>query len=211
MSTKTERPEFIQAERETRCYGDSGLRVADDGGKPKIVGYAAKFNKLSREMGWSGFSFREKIAPGAFARYLAEGGDVAARVQHEGGVNVIARRSAKTLNVFEDEIGLRYEIDPADTQVGRDTTTLVRRRDLIESSFAFSMKRQSLEESEDSMVRTLLDVDLWDIAVVDFGAYQDTPVEVNALSIRAAIEASRASRGQPIEDLRRRLDLEGVA
>src|SRR5262245_60482400 len=88
---------------------------------PTITGYAAVFNSLSETLAdRSGRPFREIVRPGAFLRSIADAAqsktDIIARFDHAG---VFGRTSNGTLRLREDHHGLRYEIDPPDTQGGR--------------------------------------------------------------------------------------------
>ena len=51
---------------ERRMWPKAEFRLDGQGNKRKIIGHAALFNSPSKEMGFFGHSFREKIAPGAF-------------------------------------------------------------------------------------------------------------------------------------------------
>lgn len=154
---------------------DVQLRQAD-GDLPNLVGYAAVFDVLSEPMSWG----REKIAKGAFARSIRERADVIATIEHEGGLNVIGRTAAGTLELREDKVGLAVEIDVPNTSAGRDVVELVKRGDLRQMSFAFRVVRQELDDSGEELVRTLFDVDLFDVSVVAIPAYRQTSVETDS-------------------------------
>src|SRR3990172_11153910 len=128
------------AKIERRFCAATELRaVREDGKPPRLVGYAAVFNKPSERMfGWDG-DFVEYIDPGAFTRTLADGDDVQANVGHRGGVQALGRNTSGTLKLSADETGLLSEIMPPDTQASRDIMELVRRGDLNKMSFAFEM------------------------------------------------------------------------
>ena len=141
--------------------------------KPKIIGYAAKFDTLSEET----WGFREKIAPGAFKDALGTS-DVRALFNHDPNI-VLGRNKAGTLTLVEDEIGLRYEITPPDTQTAKDILESIRRGDVNQSSFAFSMKNGGIQQWEDfpdgSSIRTIVKVaELFDVSPVTYPAYPDT-------------------------------------
>src|SRR5438128_11032112 len=99
---------------ETRALSGIELRV-DAGAPPKLVGYAAVFNSKSLDLG----GFIEIVRPGAFKRTLAAGADVRALVNHDPNL-IIGRNKAGTLDVAEDDRGLKVTITPLDTQAGRD-------------------------------------------------------------------------------------------
>lgn len=176
------------------------LRAEGDDDSPTLVGYAAVFEQLSEEMWWG----REKIRKGAFAASIKAGDDVIANLEHEGGLNVIGRRSNDTLTLTEDDHGLRVEIKPPDTQTGRDAVELVRKGFLTQMSFAFRVVKQELDDSDnDELLRTLIQVDLYDVAIVAMPAYSQTTVESNAAPAEPA--ASATERTYPAEPFARRL------
>jgi len=152
-------------------------------GKFTIAGYAVIFNSLSEDLG----GFKEIIKPGAFDRTLKEiengrEPDVSARVQHLGGLTTIGRISNGTLRLSVDKKGLRYEVDTPNTSAGRDIVTLVKGQYINKSSFAFSVAPGG-EEWDDTVypyVRTLTDLDLYDVAPVDGPAYEATTVNMRA-------------------------------
>lgn len=179
------------------------LRVDDTGeGRPRIIGYAAVFDKLSSDLG----GFREKIAPGAFARTIIED-DVRALTNHDSNM-VLGRKSAGTLELREDSNGLRVDITPPDTQAGRDTLELVRSGHLDGMSFGFITRKDEWERGEKEEIRTLLDVKLVDVGPVTFPAYLDTSAAVRSLEQRR--EADKAGAASAVEARRRRLDLEAL-
>lgn len=141
--------------------------------RPRIVGYAAKFNSESEEF----WGFVERIAPGAFAEALKKS-DVRALFNHDPNF-VIGRTRSGTLVLQEDSVGLRYEITPPDTQWARDLVESLRRGDISQSSFAFTMSPGGVSQWEDrpdgTTLRTIVKVaELYDISPVTYPAYADT-------------------------------------
>lgn len=161
---------------EIRVFSSSELRAVD-GGK-KIAGYAAIFNSLSENLG----GFREKIAPGAFANSLASGDDVRGLIDHNPSL-ILGRTKSGTLRLAEDSKGLRYEINPPDTQYARDLMESLKRGDVDQSSFGFRTLEDSWTTENGEQVRTLLDVKLFDVSAVTFPAYTATSVGLRALGI----------------------------
>ena len=148
---------------------------ADGEDDPKIVGYAAMFNRYSEDLG----GFREQIQRGAFKRSLAEGADVRALVDHDPS-RILGRNTAGTLKIKEDREGLRVEIVPPDTTVGRDAVVSLRRGDISGMSFGFRTVTDKWNKVDGENVRTLVDVDLFDVSVVTYPAYPDTAVAVRS-------------------------------
>jgi HK97 family phage prohead protease len=152
-----------------------------DEGSPKIRGLAAAYQKWSLDLG----GFREIIEPGAFDRVLSKRKlDVVALFDHEG--QPLGRTASGTLRLSTDERGLNYEIDPPDTQLGRDLQTLIRRRDLFGSSFAFTVDPKGEAWSQDekgNATRTIREFSgLYDVSIVTHAAYGPaTSVAVRSL------------------------------
>lgn len=147
----------------------------EDGEKPKIRGYAAVFGKLSDNLG----GFREKIAQGAFKKTLQEA-DVRALFNHDPN-KVLGRTSSGSLSLREDDKGLWMEIDPPDTADARDVMALIQRGDVDQASFAFRVVKDSWQNEESQTpIRTLDEVQLFDVSAVTYPAYPQTTVDVRA-------------------------------
>ena len=85
---------------ETRNFdADFELRAEGDG--MTFVGYAAKFNSPSEDLG----GFTETIESGAFRKSLRSRNDVKLLVNHDTG-RVLASSRAGTMELYEDEVGL---------------------------------------------------------------------------------------------------------
>lgn len=135
----------------------------------KLFGYAAKFNDPTR-IG----DFTEVIAPGAFARSLRENADIIALVDHDA-TKVLGRTKTRTLRLFEDDKGLRFELDLPDTSTARDVLALVERGDIAGMSFGFTVSERG--QRWQGTKRTLTDVDLAEISVASsWPAYTGTEI-----------------------------------
>jgi HK97 family phage prohead protease len=189
------------------------LRVLG-GAEPRIIGYAAVFDQLSEDLG----GFREKIRPGAFSGAIL-GSDVRALWQHDPNF-VLGRTTNDTLLLREDDVGLRYEIVPPDVQWARDALVTMRRGDVDQSSFAFEALQDAWEQQGGQLVRTLIEVELYDVSPVTYPAYPQTSAQVRAKveELRRAATAPRrvphpvvvGDKGQArarLATLRRRLEL----
>jgi hypothetical protein len=160
------------------------LRAESQGDETAIVGYAAKFNTVSHDLG----GFREKIAPGAFTRTLRENADVRCLMNHNPSL-IMGRTKSGTLTLSEDNVGLRFRSVLPDTQAARDLHTLVKRGDIDECSFGFTVaangqnwtEEKSRDNSDWYAMRTLTDVDLLDVSAVTYPAYPNTQVGARAM------------------------------
>src|SRR5690606_17155465 len=137
-----------------------------------IEGYFAVFN-TETEL-WRG-AF-ESIAPGAFDETLSN--DIRALINHDTNL-VLGRNKAGTLELKVDSRGLwgRIKINPNDT----DAVNLyerVKRGDVDQCSFGFNILEEDVEYRDDGTVKwTLKKVDLHEVSVVTFPAYEDTGVQ----------------------------------
>ena len=159
---------------ETRALGTMGL----DAGR--LVGYASVFGPLSEDLG----GFKERIAPGAFNRTLANKSDVRALVNHDTTM-VLGRRQNDTLQLSVDSTGLKVTIDPPSTSYAADLMELVKRGDVSQMSFGFIVMPggESWGVEEGIKIRTVSDLELLEVSVVSIPAYPDTTVAVRGLGL----------------------------
>lgn len=162
-------------------------RRADGDEQPVIRGHAAVFETPTRIM-----DFDEQIARGAFTRALKEKQDVRALFNHDP--NHVLGRTPKTLRMDEDKVGLAVEIDPPSTAAG--LLESMARGDVNQMSFGFVVKDEEWRKGEDGEVdlRTIKDVDLFDVSVVTFPAYPETDAAVRSHEqFRAEVEMAEES------------------
>ena len=163
-------------DREIRAI-PAEFRIQQKENEPlKIIGYAARFNELSEEM----WGMREKIAPGAFTETIGKS-DVRALWNHDPNY-VLGRTKNGTLQIREDEQGLFYEVTPPDAQWARDLVESIKRGDVDQSSFAFTVDVEQWDESGNPVVRTIVKVrELFDVSPVTYPAYPTATSGVRSL------------------------------
>ena len=135
------------AARHRRFLNDAEIRANyDEPRKPRIIGYAAVFNTITN----LNDMHSERIARGAFTKSIVTD-DIRALINHDANY-VLGRNKSGTLRLYEDDRGLRYEIDPPDTQPARDLLTLLKRGDISQSSFGFNILGISKPETIDGRI-----------------------------------------------------------
>ncbi len=160
----------------------SGNSISFENAKGLLVGYAAKFNSLSEDLG----GFVEKIAPGAFSRSLKGKADVRCFVEHDPA-KLLGRVSAGTLRLTEDRIGLRVECDlPKGVSYAEDLRKLLDRGDINQFSFGFTVPPGGDEwgivsNSDSRKLRTLRTVELVEVSCVSIPAYPETEASLRGL------------------------------
>ena len=170
---------------EKRYLQEVELRAGNEGKPAQIIGYAARFNSKSVDLG----GFREVILPGAFTRTLARGRDVKATYNHDPRL-VLGSTKAGTLRLEEDDRGLRVEIDPPETRA--DVVESIRRGDVNAMSFEFTVKPADEEMTRETAqnLRTLGQVELLGVGPATYPAYPQTSVSVRALDRAKAMTAA---------------------
>jgi HK97 family phage prohead protease len=144
--------------------------------KNLIGGYAAKFEMLSEDLG----GFREKIRKGAFKQSLGERG-VLAFWNHNTDI-VLGNTKNNTLKVWEDDVGLRFELEMPDTNSGMDAFKIIQRGDASGVSFGFRTRVDEWDESNrNDIIRTLVDVSLYEVSPTSMPAYPQTNVSARSL------------------------------
>lgn len=165
------------------------IRAADgDESKSQVIeGYALKFNRQSDVLGggW-GPTFRETIDPHALDN--ANMSNVVATFNHDE--NQVLGRTGVNLQLSVDNIGLKFQVQPPDTQLARDLMTNIDAGIINQCSFAFTIPDEATaqdweESNEDNVdyIRSINQIDhLYDVSVVTTPAYPDTEAVVGQRS-----------------------------
>lgn len=155
-----------------------------ENGPARIVGYAAVFfdgtDATQRAvMPRLAPNLRERIMSGAFDAALSGDADVRALFNHDRSL-ILGRRSAGTVQLSVDSVGLRYAILPADTTVARDVAAHIGRGDVTGSSFGFIPREERFIKDGALEVRELVGLELIDVGPVTFPAFEATTAEVRS-------------------------------
>jgi len=167
------------------------VEIRAEGDTISVSGYAAVFNSETI----IGGSYREQIAPGAFADAIGRD-DVIFLINHDG--LPMARTKSGTLTLAEDERGLYMsaELDSSDPDV-RAIVPKMKRGDLDKMSFAFSPEVQSWDDSGDMPLRTIRQASLYDVSIVTYPAYQDTDIGLRSLSEFRSAQETKEIESNP--------------
>jgi len=147
-------------------------------GSRSISGYAATFGDLSLDLG----GFREKIQRGAFGQSLKDNPDVLCLYGHDSN-QILGRVSSGTLQIAEDAKGLRFTCKLPDTSTARDLIALMERNDVSQMSFGFSTIRDEWQEVDGQLIRTLIEVQLYEVSVVGQPAYITSEVNLRSCPV----------------------------
>jgi hypothetical protein len=180
--------------------GQVELRFASEEKRARIGGYGIIFNVLSRNLG----GFVERAADSVVNKSRADGWpDVIARFDHENAF-LLGTIAGRTLSLQVDETGLYYLVEPPKARA--DIIELVERGDVRKSSFAFRVPPGGDEWSVTDQgypMRTLLDVQLVDVAPVVSPAYLDTTAGLRSLAARFEADFEEVRSLADADELRR--------
>lgn len=166
------------SKKELRMLPLKEIRINESDGGTCIEGHAAVFDSWSETLGGI-FPFKEKVRKGAFAESIGRD-DIRALFNHDPNY-VLGRNRAGTLELVEDNVGLRVRITPPDTSWARDITTSIRRGDISQMSIGFVVEDDEWSSSDGIDTRELKKVRLFDVSPVTFPAYTATDVGVRAM------------------------------
>lgn len=173
----------IEGTEQTRAIGKTEVRTNQiemraEGDGRTFTGYAALFNQPS-----SPLPFIEYVRPGAFKRSLQSRNRMMLLWNHDTS-NPLASTRNGSLQMVEDERGLKVTATLPDTTLGRDIAELIRTGVVDSMSFGFSVKKDSW--SQDGQTRYLEDVTLYETSIVSTPAYEST---AGTISVRSGISA----------------------
>jgi hypothetical protein len=165
------------ANRETRDF-ETEIEVREEGDGMTFVGYAAKFNEPSENLG----GFIEYVERGAFTRSLKSRNDVMLLWNHDSGEPLASTRSG-TMKLVEDDIGLRVEARLPMTSRGKDLAVLLKDGIVRKMSFGFNVIKDSW--NSEGTERRLKSVRLFEVSAVVWPAYTSTEASVRGLDLVA--------------------------
>lgn len=177
------------------------IRVSESDNGAVIEGHAAVFNSWSETLGGI-FPFKEKVRKGAFNESIGRD-DIRALFNHDPNY-VLGRNRAGTLELVEDDVGLRVRITPPDTSWARDIVTSIRRGDISQMSIGFVVEEDKWSTEDGIDTRELRKVQLYDVSPVTFPAYTATDVGVRAMQEYDGYKAEQRSREQAEQESAKR-------
>jgi len=144
-----------------------------------IEGYFALYESETEL--WAG-SY-EIISKGAFENTIQKN-DIRALWNHNTQY-VLGRNKNGSLQLKADDKGLFATIKLPNTQYAEDLYSLVQRGDIDQASFGFNIIDEELEELADGGYRwRIKDIDLHEISVVTFPAYENTSVQAREKQVK---------------------------
>jgi HK97 family phage prohead protease len=170
IALKIDGPQAKQPEVRTNSV-DFEVRAEGDG--MTFTGYASVFNSPSEDLG----GFIEYVAPGAFKRSLQSRNEVKLLWNHDAGEPLASLRGG-TMQLVEDNRGLKVTAQLPNTTRGRDIAELLRTKVIDSMSFGFNVIKDSW--SPDGKTRTLESVRLFEASIVSFPAYAATTATVRS-------------------------------
>ena len=174
-------------DRQVRAQ-QTGFQVREEAEQLHITGYFSVFGGVYE----IGPGMTESVDRHAFDKTL--GGDIRALTNHDTSM-VLGRTKAHTLELRVDEHGLWGDItiNPND-QDAMNLYERVKRGDVDQCSFGFNNVSEETEFRDDGSIHwTITEVELHEVSVCTFPAYEDTNV--------TAREAQRAElNGQRLEE-----------
>lgn len=179
--------------------GDTGkAELRADDGQKRIGGYAATFNRQSKNLG----GFIEVVDPIAFNQSRGDGWpDVIARYNHDD-MALLGTTAAGTLRMGLDSYGLSYDVLPPSSMAY--VAELVERGDVRKSSFAFRTIDDDWSTTDQGYpLRRLTAVQLVDVAPVNTPAYADTSAGLRSLANKFDADVEEVRSMAKADELRK--------
>ena len=199
MPTKFDKREYRKidaAEMETRT-GDAGEMV--------VEGYATTFNMPYRLAGDDKVTVNEQVDRDAFKE--TDMSDVIMQYDHEG--RVFARIANGTLQLAEDDHGLKITANLGGTEIGRQLFEEIQGGYTNKMSFGFTVTGEKKERTRDAdghvtILRTITKIGkLYDVSAVSLPANDATEISSRTISDGLIAEAMEEVRAE--EERQRRI------
>ena len=191
-------------EKEIRLLGGSELRAGGD--SRKIEGRSIVFNALSQDFG----GWKEEISPDAISDEIINASDILFLLNHSDSRGILGRKrkGSGSLSTEIREDGVYFSFDAPQTSLGDELLEYLRRGDITQCSFAFTVDDDDWKEQEDgTYIRTIKKFHrIYDMSAVYTPAYTDTEVKCARFAEIKAQEAEEAKR--KMEEMERQKEQE---
>ena len=161
----------------------------------KIEGYFVVFNSETELYD----GMYEEISDKAFANIDLS--DVRALADHDTA-KVLGRTKSNTLKLSVDDKGLYGEIiiNKNDTEAV-NLYERVKRQDIDQCSFGFNILNETMEQRADGTTKwTITEIELFEVSIVTFPAYQDTSVEARSEQMKQLEKRNLQKRKQQLKE-----------
>lgn len=151
-------------------------RASEDNEGLTISGYAVRYNEESEPLE---YGFREIIKPNAFSESMKQR-NILALHQHDDK-QLLASTRAKSLRLEERSDGIYFEMDLLPDR--KELYNLVKRGDLSNMSFGFSVSDEKFTRNGDTDIREVRKGTLYEVSLVHTPAYPTSSVAVAQRSL----------------------------
>lgn len=183
------------SQTEVRAIGGSG---ASD--PLRVEGYASVFGVNAQLPG-----FQERMKKGAFTRAIEQKQDSVFLFNHNADYP-LGRVSNGTLQLSQDDKGLRFSCTLPNTSTARDLHELIRVGTINGCSFAFTIPEGGQEWSEGRAAdgsyfiqREISDVDLIDCSAVTYPCYTGTSVDARCAEAPVELRSAVAAKNEALK------------
>ena len=142
---------------------------------------------------------REEVSPDALVG--VDLSDVKALIDHDTA-KVLGRTKANTLSLSVDSKGLYGEIIVNESdQEAMNLYSRVQRGDVDQCSFGFEILNEEMIQNSDGTVKFIIkSINLYEVSVVTFPAYQETAVEARSKQIEDAQKRTLQARKNELKE-----------
>ena len=191
----------MKSDREYRNINVEELETRNvEDGRMVVEGYATTFNMPYRLCGDEKITVNEQIDRGAFAE--TDMSDVIMQYDHQG--RVFARMSNGTLQLSQDDHGLKILADLGGTEIGRQLFEEIRGGYTNKMSFGFTVPeggdvrtRSKGEDGHITILRTITKIGkLYDVSAVSLPANDATEISSRTISDGLIAEAQEEIRAE---------------
>lgn len=191
------------------CYRAVEFRAQSSGDGRTLEGYAAVFDSPTRIDSWEG-RFDESLAPGAFAKSISERTPVL-QFDHGQDPRTGTVPIGKIDALSEDSTGLHVRATLHDNDTVKPIQQAIASGAIDGMSFRFKVSREKWDERPKVPLRTIQEVELYELGPVVFPAYPATSVGVRSILSQLDADDRAALIAELAADLRIATDLSDAA